>query len=448
MLEFRRVWTLIAAVGLLQVAGGILGVVTPLGLEALGVRAPVIGLIAACHAAGFMAGAASAPFALHAFGNIRVYSAAAAMTAACALAMDLYPDPVFWTVFRVVQGAAFAWMFASVESWLSVSLTPRHRGGVTGVYHVVAKAALMIGPFLAAGVSALDSRSYLWCGVFLSLSLVPICLTDRVQPGPPKAAPLPPWRLFAVAPAGVIGVFFAGMINTGTLALLPVFAQYMPSDAPLVAPTGLAALAMAAAQFGGLIGQWPIGRLSDRIDRRKIIASMAALSCGAALVLGLFFPQLPTWADLSLLTAWGLGALSVYGVSVAHAVDRSEPREIARVMSGLLFVFALGSVMGPLLSGTGMRIGFGPGGLFLVAAGLSGVLVAAMLARVRVRAAPTGSLSERWKIAQPTSVSGGAIDPRATADLDSDAAGPGDTGDSAFPEPEGTRQPPDKGHAA
>lgn len=413
MSDYRNVWTLILAVALLQVAGGLLGVITPLGLEALGVSPFLIGAIAAVYAAGFMAGAWTEPRALSLFGNIRVFSIGAALTAAAALVMELYPASLVWTLCRLVQGAGFAWMLASAESWISSAVSREHRGGVTAVYQVLAKAALMAGPFLAAGTSALSPQAYLWCGVFLALSLVPVCLTRRGQPPRPKAMPLPFTRLFAVAPSAVIGAFFAGLITTGTLALLPIFAQYIPLLHPGTSTTALAATAMAAASFGGLVGQWPVGRLSDVLDRRVVIVAVAVASAVTAGGLGLFFDDLPGLWSLALLALWGAAGFAIYSVSVAHGIDRADMGDLARMMSGLMFIWGAGSVLGPPISGAAMRAGAGPGGLFLSTAVLSVLLALTVLARRRVRPAATAETSaEKWKIAQPPSVGGAGLGAR------------------------------------
>lgn len=412
MTDYRNVWTIILAVGLLQVAGGVLTVIAPLGLEAMGLNALNIGLIASSYAGGFMVGAALAPAALRNFGNIRVFSAAAAANAASVLAMNLYPDPYAWTLLRVVQGAGFAWMLASAESWLASAVPAPKRGGVTGLYHLVAKSALMLGPFLAVGVSALEPRAYLWCGLFLALSLIPIALTQRGQPEAPDATPLSLVDLNRLAPAAVIGVFLSGVIVTGTLALLPVFAQYLPSTPGTGSVTAVAAVAMAIAQFGGLLSQWPAGRLSDRFDRRRVVAVMALISAGAAMALGLLAFQLPVNVSFALLMLWGAGSLSFYGLCVAHAIDRAPPRQIPQVMSGLLFVWAVGSVIGPPLSGLAIRLGAGPSGLFLLAGALALVLAGAMALRQAARREVARGEQEPWELTQPSSVAGPKIDPR------------------------------------
>ncbi|MEM7766003.1 MAG: MFS transporter [Pseudomonadota bacterium] len=410
MTEYRNVLALIFAVGFLQLAGGLIGVITPLGLDGMGVGAPLIGVVAALHAVGFMVGAWTAPRMMSRIGNIRVYSAAAALNTASILAMALVADPIGRGALRLLQGVVFAWMFTSIESWLSSSTPAAVRGGVTGFYHVVAKAALLIGPFMAAGATALSPDPLLFAGIFCAVSLVPICMTRRDQPAPPRSGAISPVALFRLAPAAVIGAFAAGLINTGTTALLPLLAQSLLRDGE--SATTAAAQIAAAAWIGGLLSQWPAGRFSDRVDRRSVVAGMAFFSAIVALILAAGFAVFDRSVLLILIAVWGAGSLSSYGVSVAHGIDRAEIDEIPQLMSGLLFVWAIGSVVGPPLSGAVMRTSLGPAGLFVFAAIGSFLLTGTMLVRRQAREPVPDADAERWEIAQPLSVAGGELDPR------------------------------------
>lgn len=409
MRAYQNVWIHICAVALLQLGGGILGIAAPLGLEALGLDSAAIGIIAALFSAGFMAGAWIAPQAILTFGNIRVFASASAILAASALAMYLAPTWMAWSGLRFVQGLAFAWMFASLESWLSAATQPASRGGVMGLYHVVAKAALLSGPFLIITARPLSAEPYIWVAVFAALALVPVCLTLSAEPPRHGRRAMGPVQMLKLAPAALSGVFFAGVINSGVLALLPVFAREVGGAG---SASQLAALAMAAAWFGGLITQWPAGRLSDRIDRRTVIAGMGLVSGLAALALGIGFGVSEPALQIVLICVWGAGSLSFYGVAVAHGIDRAAPEEISPLMSGLLFIWAAGSVVGPPLAGASMVLGFGPNGLFLFATVLTSVLVLTMLVRRAVREGVPDQQQADWELARPTSLAGVDFDPR------------------------------------
>lgn len=386
MTDTRSVLALILSVMILQLAGGLTGILTPLGLERLGVDASLIGFVAALHAAGFMFGAWTAPRALALSGNIRLFAAGAGVSAAGILALSLVQEPPFWALIRVLQGVAFAYMFTSIESWLGEAVPARSRGNVMGVYHTAAKLSLMVGPFFLAGLSPLDSRAYIWAGIFLALALVPVCLTKLKEPPPPDRKAMPLSQLFAIAPAAVVGVVAAGLINTGTLALLPV---YFEKFSLAGGGTAAAAIAGAIAWLGGLIVQWPAGRLSDVIDRRLVIAGLCAVSAAAAILIAVFGALIGESGVLALLAVWGAGALCFYGVCVSHAIDRTPQGQVPQVMSGLLFVWAAGSIIGPLISGLAMRLA-GAVGLFGLAGVLLAILSIYMIVRVRQREAPEG----------------------------------------------------------
>lgn len=406
---YRSAFSLICAAWFLHLATGILGIATPLGLRAMGLNSTGIGVIAALHAAGFMVGAAYAPSFISRVGNIRCFSAAAAICGIGALGFYLAPQTGSWTIIRLIQGTGFALMFSSVDSWLGTSVEPDKRGDILGLYNVIAKAALLIGPVLIIGYSALDPGNYILPGLFLAAALIPVCITRQVEPPPPELEAKSLRSMMRSAPSAAIGVFLAGVINTGTLALLPIFAE---TQAPSGEATRYAVWTFAAANIGGLLSQWPMGRLSDKMDRRTVVAGMALVAGGAALMLGLFsetaeLPFLLVWLAL-----WGAGSLSFYGICIAHGVDRVRPTQVTQLMSGLLFVWAAGSVIGPVLSGLVMRTQLGPSGLFILAAGLLVVLTGVMLVRRVSQAGPKDADQEDWSQISPTSVARIDLDPR------------------------------------
>ena len=408
MSDTRNVFVLILSVMIVQIAGGLLSMLTPLGLEAMGTGPQTIGVIAGFNAAGYMIGAWSAPRMLGAVGNIRLFAAASALNAVAVLSLSLWHDAGFWAVARLVQGISFAYMFTSIESWMGEAVPDKSRGNVMGIYHTGAKLSLMIGPFFVAGMSPLDSRAYVWAALFLTLALVPVCLTRQKEPLPPDRKSMPVAELFRIAPAAVIGVFLAGVINTGTLALLPIYFEGFKLAG---GGTAAAAIAGAAAWLGGLVLQWPAGVLSDRIERRLVIAGMCTMSGIAALMIAIFGVALGEIGVIAVLTIWGAGALSFYGLCVAHAIDRTPRGRVPQVMSGLLFVWAAGSIVGPLMSGTAMRMADRVG-LFGLAGVLLLVLAGLMVLRVKQRAAPTEAQQEEWSPITPTSLASVELDPR------------------------------------
>jgi len=388
-----------AAVWFLQLAGGTLSVIVPLGLSELGADASTIGFIAALYAAGMMAGAYFAPGLVARTGNIRTFSTAASLTLIGSLALSFALPIWAWAPIRILQGIGFAAMFASAEAWLGQAAPKESRGSVLGAYNVAAKAALMTGPFLVAGAAPLASHSFVMTGLFLACALIPVCLTKQVEPErlPTKGLPI---RLIAKsAPSAILGCFMAGIINTGTFAFLPLYgSRAMPELGVIEA----AAMAFAAANLGGLLAQWPLGRLSDRFDRRTVIGAQGIVAGMAAVGLVIFGSTLPLPAILGLLVVWGAGSLTFYGLCVAHGIDRMVDGRVTDLMGVLIISWATGSVIGPIIAGLVVSAGPGVTSLFgFTAAGLF-ILSAAMLIRRGQR--PPVTKHRKWRPVMPAPV--------------------------------------------
>lgn len=409
MQAVRPVFSLIIAVWFLQLSGGMLSVITPVGLSEMGISSIGVGIVAALHAAGFMAGAYFSPRLIGELGNIRVFAAGAALTAVGAITQGLWTSEVGWALVRFVQGATFAGMFAAAEAWLGRVTPQKHRGNVLGVYNVSAKAALLLGPLIILGMAPLDPTNFLWCGLFLAAALVPVCLTRRQEPSKVPAGRLPVGRLLRISPSASCGVFIAGLVNSGTLALLPVYAAALADDNNLLA---IAGIAYSVANVGGLISQWPAGLISDKIDRRSVIAVMAIISGAATLTLFLLAGSLSMILVFSLLFIWGAGSLSFYGVCVAHGVDRVSDEDMTAMMSMLLIVWAFGSVLGPILAGLMMRTPLGPPGLFAFSSACLMILFVIMLIRRIERAPVPDEEQSNWQPNLPAGIPGGDLDPR------------------------------------
>jgi len=395
----RNVAALIAAVAILQLAGGLLGVRIPLAFTEEGHSRTALGLVAASYSAGFMMGAMVATALLARVGHIRVYAACAAVFSITTLMLH-FSDAVWaWGMARMIAGMAVALMFAAIESWMSFSIGARVRGEVMSVYMVLTKGALALGPFFAFSYPANEAEPWMIAAALAALSMVPVCFTAAEQPDPPKAQPLALVEQFATAPAAVIASFGAGLVNGGVLALAPLYAaQHYGS--------GAAAEFYSAAFVGSLLLQWPAGRVSDRIDRRSVIAALTLLAALSAFALALWSGRLAHWSAVALFFLWGAGALSFYGIAVAHMADRAEPGKLAQSAAGVLFVWAAGSVVGPLIMGPLVDL-FDVPGMFWFAGAAALSVAGAMFWRRNTREGPASK--EEFSPQIGTSVAAGEI---------------------------------------
>jgi MFS family permease len=396
MAGLGNVAALILAIAILQLAQGLLSVFFPLAMSADGMPPAVVGLVGAAYSAGFMAGAWVGPTLLARSGHIRVFAACGAIAAAATLSVHFAGGAIGWMCARAAMGASVALLFAAAESWMNASLGRGERGQVIGIYMVTTKAALALGPFLTYGFSATAPEPLMVAAAIIALAIVPICFTTTKQPEPPKAQPLALREQFATAPAAVTACFGAGVLNAAVLTLSPLYAKDHFGEAS-------ATTFQAAAQFGSLLLQYPAGRLSDRIDRRLVIAGLSAIAAVAAAFLTIFGGELSFPIATLLFAIWGAGSLSFYGIAVAHMADRAEPAQIARATSGLLFVWALGSVVGPLTAGAVTSL-FGQNALFAYACVLGVVLSGFMAIRSGLRPPSLRLTREAKAPTQATSV--------------------------------------------
>ena len=405
MTVYRNVASLILAVMLLQAAAGILSVSTPLALSHMGASALGVGAVAATFSAGFMLGAWFAPDVVRQIGHIRAYSAAAAIYAAGILSMALAFDAVGWALFRLFQGAASAVMFTAAESWIADSTPRSKRGGVMGLYQLMLKIAICCGPLLIVEHASDDIKPFIWAGLLMVLAVVPLCATRRAQPVLPDREALSVSSMLRIPPAALVGALVAGMCNTGVTSQLPLYARDLQPDAG----TASAATLYIAAMVGGTVTQWPAGLISDRIDRRLVVAALAAIAFGACIALYLTAGRVSFSITVLLAALWGAGAVSFYSVSAAHATDRAEPGQIAQVMSGMLFVWAGGSVIGPILTGAVADTQAGQPGVFAAVALGYFALLAANLWRVVIHARPGAAKRSPFKWFGQTSVVQGRV---------------------------------------
>lgn len=377
---YRTSAVIVVGAALLQLSNGLIGVLLPLRLAAAGTSDTLIGLVASAYGLGFLIGCLRAPLLIRAVGHIRAFAALAAMCAATSLLFIFTDNALAWMALRFLTGLCLAGLFSIVEGWLAASTANESRGRVIGVYLVVTKVATVAGQILTGiGAWSVPSLFTLAAGAF-SLALIPVALTPTPAPTRPRTVSLELGTLWRIAPAAVVGCASIGLLNSAVGGLLPVWGAGLGLDA------GLIVTLLSVMQLGSLVLQWPLGWLSDRIDRRQVILACAvavvALSAAIA-VLG----ATAIWLQLTLFMLWGAFSMSVYGVCVAHAADHAKPEQMVGVSSGGLFSWASGTTIGPMLAGPLLEW-LGPPGLFiyamLVGLGLAGFTAWRMTRRAPV----------------------------------------------------------------
>jgi MFS family permease len=395
----RPLFSILLGLLFLIVGHGMQLTLIPLRAEALGWSKFEIGAVGSAYYVGYVFGCFAAPYLIRRSGHIRAFTVLAALVTAAMLAHALWVAFVPWLVFRLVLGGGLAGLYMILESWVNDRASNANRGFVMSAYIMVNYAALAIGQFMVTLAAPTEFTLFAVAAMALSISAIPLALTSQKQPAAVATVRFRPLALYRSSPVGLIGASMAG-VATGAFWSLGA-----------VAAVGVGLSARDAAIFMGIftatgaLAQWPIGRVSDRVDRRLVLI---AILSGAAIV-GLLLAFLPEsgWLWFVLAACLGAAMAPTYSVAAAHAYDHAEPGTIVETAEGLFVASASGSIIGPLIAAVVMQR-FGPSTLFLFNALVHASLAVYILLRVRARPALAQALKTEFDLAASSPVSGGA----------------------------------------
>jgi MFS family permease len=416
----------LSGAGIMMLGYGLLGTLVAVRMSMEGVPAFISGLVMAGFFAGQVAGSLHVRRVIESIGHIRTFSALASAFSAASLVHVLQVEPITWGLLRFAEGYCMAGLFMCVESWLNDRSTNETRGGVFSIYMVIVYGANAATQFLLTVADVGGVSLFVLTSVLTSVALLPVALTRGPTPALPAHSLMSLRKLVQISPLGMVGCLTSGFVLGSFYAMGPRYGEKVGLDT-----FGIAVL-IAGGIIGGLLGQIPLGRLSDRIDRRIVIAGVAVASAllsgllvwvtstepvGAARMAAGAVPlALPVDPLLiSLILLFGAMIFSLYPLSVAHANDSIDPADFVAAAGGLLLAFSVGATIGPIVASGLMEL-VGAAGLFLFTA-LSGVGLAAF-ALWRLRVAKPMPPEEKTPF---TAAPGGAMmlaewDPRAEDD--------------------------------
>ena len=349
-------WALLLGIALIMLGAGLQN--TLLGVRATleGFGTGTTGFVMTGYFVGFLAGSLIVPRLLANVGHIRVFAALASVASGAALLHTVFVAPVSWFLIRVATGFCFSGLFVVAESWINDAATNRTRGQLLSVYMIMVMGGMGIGQLLLNLSDPRGFELFVLVSVLVSFALVPITLSVGRAPVFEAPESIGVRALFRASPLGVSGAFLVGIAHSALFSMGAVYATRV----------GLAvdrlSLFIAMALFGGLALQWPIGWLSDRFDRRKVIVAAAWIATGASVAAGV--GGAGSYTLLVGATALlGGTSLPLYSLCGAHTNDHLTPRQIVAASATLVLVGGLGLTIGPLLAAWLMRLA-GPPGLF------------------------------------------------------------------------------------
>jgi MFS family permease len=352
--------------GVLMLGAGLQS--TLLGLRATleGFPALVTGVIMSCYYVGYLLGTVIAPPLLRQVGHIRVFAALAAVASVAILIQGCLVYPLIWGAMRLISGLCFAGIYVVAESWLNDRANRANRGGLFAVYMLVLYVGLGAAQFLLILSDPRTPTPFMLVSVLISLAMVPIVVSAQQVPERPVPSKVRLRDLYHDTPLGVVAITLSGLISAIIFSMGPVYARLSGLETKNVATF------MAVSILAAVVTQYPVGRLSDRIDRRTVIAGI----CTCAMIVAgsiVVFPQMPHALFLTLAALFSGFALTLYSLSVSHVNDKLEPAQMVAASSSLLLLNGSAAVAGPVLAGS-LIAAFGPPAYFATLAALTGTL--------------------------------------------------------------------------
>jgi MFS family permease len=361
-----RTWPLLLGMGVLMLGAGLQS--TLLGLRATleGFPTVVTGLVMSGYYVGYVLGTVIAPPLLRQLGHIRVFATLAAIASVAILIQGCFVNPLTWGAMRLLSGLCFAGIYVVAESWLNDRASRANRGRVFAVYMLVLYIGLGAAQFLLLIANPQTAAPFMLVSVLISLAMVPIVVSAQQVPEHAVPRKVRLRELYQNSPLGVVAVTVSGLISAIIFSMGPVYARLSGLQT-----RGVAAF-MAASILAAVVTQYPVGRLSDQMDRRTVIAAV----CTLAMILAgsiVAFPGMPHFLFLGLAALFSGFALTLYSLSVSHVNDKLEPAQMVAASSALLLLNGTAAALGPVLAGS-LIAAFGPPAYFATLAALSGTL--------------------------------------------------------------------------
>ena len=362
----KNSWALFLGMGFIMMAYGFQG-------SLLGVRAveeefslTATGFMMSGYFVGYFVGAATIPNLISRVGHIRVFAAFASLASLVILVHSIFINPYIWFILRVLTGISMVCIYTVAESWLNDRSNNKNRGSVLSIYMVILYGTMGIGMFLLNFNSPKNFQPFILVSIITSLALIPILLTKKKPPTFKKIKGMPLRELYDASPFGMVSSLFYGTIQSALFTLLAVYAASMNFT---IFQISLVTFLLATS---GAISQFPIGKLSDIYDRRRVIvistfgaslfAFFAMLSSGQMYLPGELATS-KTWFFIFLIL-FSFCSLPMFSLILAHTNDYIPKEKFVAAGAGLQFTFGLGAMSGPFLCSIFMNI-VGSNGFFV-----------------------------------------------------------------------------------
>ncbi|KIN60772.1 Membrane protein [Sulfitobacter noctilucae] len=387
-------WALLLGMGLLMIGNGMQGTL-------LGIRGAIenfstfeMSIVMSAYFVGFLGGSRMAPGMIRRVGHVRVFAALASLISAIMIIYPTFPNIIVWSFGRVLIGFCFSAVYVTAESWLNNAADNTNRGQALSLYMIVQTLGIVISQALLLTADPSGFVLFVIPSVLVSVAVTPILLSITPTPAFDTTKPMSLRTLIDFSPLGAVGMAIVGGIFAAQFGMSSVYGAQ--------AGLSVAQISIFVSSFfvGAIVLQYPIGWMSDRMDRRRLVIALCAVGVLSSL-LGMFLGHIFNWL---LVSAFLLGGMlnPLYSLLIAHTNDFLEHEDMAAASSGLIFINGLGAVMGPIVVGWLMGTQIGPPAFYLYTAILFGLLMVYAGYRATQRAAVPSDETGAYVAIYPT----------------------------------------------
>ena len=371
---------LLFTIFLMRAGSGALGPLDALSAIEMGFTSAQIGAVGGAHFIGFIIGCIISPPLVKRVGHARAYGVVASLAIMAVILHPVLPYFWAWCMLRIFNGIAIAGSFTAIESWLNAKLNNKNRVRYFSFYRTIDMVGGLIAQTMIIVLVPAHFISYTVIAVLICLSLLPLGLTQSVQPQMPEQERFRPVFAFQISPLAVIGVIVVGATSSVVRMIGPLFAY--KSDLS----TTQTGIFLALFVVGGATAQMPFGFLTERYSSRQMLATLSLLAVISSLAFRFFgdvtivgIPSL-----FILVFIFGASTMPLYSLCVTHANNLTTVQDMTALSASLIFFFAAGAIISPILAAELIEQ-FGPNAMFSYFAGLHGLLLSYTMYRARIR---------------------------------------------------------------
>lgn len=369
----RGSWALMLGIMMLQIGNGLQGTLLGVRGSLEGIDPTWMGLVMSAYFIGFLGGSQATPVLLKRVGHVRVFAALGSLVSAAFILYAVYVNPYFWWFLRLLVGFCMSGLYVVAESWINDSTTTKNRGQALSLYVLMQMIGIVLGQMLLNVSDPAGYNLFVLISVLVSLAFAPILLSTTPAPVFQTSEKMTLRQLMKVSPLGCVGIFLLGGIYSALFGMASIYA----------AERGFSVLEISwftmAIYTGGMLFQFPIGWVSDRMDRRTLIVIVTALAAASS-ALGMIVGN-SLWMLLGVALLVGGTTNPLYALFLAYVNDHLEYEQMSSASGGLIFINGVGAMGGPILVGYLINA-IGPNGFFAFIAILAGIICVYSLYRM------------------------------------------------------------------